>query len=182
MIHDNAAHQSGVSGSSVLHLHEFHHVQVKRLVVVRLNGEHSVDADLGEFVGNAVVQFGPQGRSGNVQEILLRGFNGNFQAVQDFQSLGPGKIESLGQHPRMEALGDVEIGLLQQLADENHCAGGSVASHVVLSSGGSGDERRRWMLDLHLVEQDIAVLGDFDVTGTRDQPSEKKWIVSFSLK
>lgn len=38
-----------------------------------------------------------------------------------------------------------------------------------LSRGSSGDERGRGMLDLHLVEQHIAVFGDLDIARARHQ-------------
>lgn len=40
---------------------------------------------------------------------------------------------------------------------------------VVLGGGGAGDERGRGVLDLHLVQQDIAVLGDLNLTRASHQ-------------
>ena len=41
-------------------------------------------------------------------------------------------LESLGDHPGVETLRDVELGLLKELSDEQHGRGGAITSHVIL--------------------------------------------------
>eukprot|EP00091_Calanus_sinicus_P009652 TRINITY_DN22491_c0_g1_i1.p1 TRINITY_DN22491_c0_g1~~TRINITY_DN22491_c0_g1_i1.p1 ORF type:complete len:131 (-),score=29.11 TRINITY_DN22491_c0_g1_i1:23-415(-) len=66
----------------------------------------------------------------------------------------------------VETLGDVEVCLLQELSNKEDSGGGSISGDVVLSCGSSGDQTGSWVLDLHLMEKDISVLGDLDVTGS----------------
>ena len=66
---------------------------------------------------------------------------GHLDGVQNLQRLVLGHLEALGNDPGVEALGDVDVGLLEELADEEHGGGGAVARDVVLGRrrpGGGG--------------------------------------------
>lgn len=60
----------------------------------------------------------------------------------------------------MQSLASVPLRLLQQLSAEEDGGGRAVSGDVVLGCGGSGDHAGGGMLDLHLVEEDIAVFGE----------------------
>ena len=60
--------------------------------------------------------------------------------------------------PGVKSLLHVEVGLLEELPDEEDGGGGAVAGGIVLGGGGPGDEAGGGVLDLHLVEQHVAVL------------------------
>ena len=66
--------------------------------------------------------------------------------------------EPLDEHARMEAFVQVPLRLLEQLADDEHGGGGAVAGDVVLGDSGARDHHRRGVLDLHLLQQHVAVL------------------------
>merc|ERR1719310_2452869 len=76
---------------------------------------------------------------------------------------------ALSKPSGMKTLGDVEVRLLEELPDEQHSGGGSVPGGVVLSGGGAGDEAGSGVLDLHLVQQHVPVLGDLDVSRATNQ-------------
>ena len=63
----------------------------------------------------------------------------------------------------MQALGDVPIRLLQQLADQQHHRRSAVAADVVLRRGRSRDHDGGRVLYLHLAQQNVAVFGKLDL-------------------
>lgn len=71
----------------------------------------------------------------------------------------------------MEPLGDVSLGLLHQLAGEEHARGGAVAGDVVLRGGLARDHRRGGVLQRDFVEQLLAVLGQLDQASAAHHPS-----------
>jgi hypothetical protein len=75
-----------------------------------------------------------------------------------------GEIEAVGDHARVKALGKVTLGLVEELAAKEHGRSSSIAGDVVLSGGGACDKCSSRMLDLHLVEEDVAILGQLDLT------------------
>ena len=54
------------------------------------------------------------------------------QGFKDLKSLVLGDLESFGDDPGMEALADVDVGLLQELADEQDGGRSTVASNIIL--------------------------------------------------
>lgn len=100
--------------------------------------------------------------------------NGNFDFLQNLQCLLARLIEAFVENALMQTFGQENIGLLQQFTDQQNGRCGSVASHIVLGGGRTGDQRRRWMLNLHFMQKHITVLGDFNIAGTRDQPELNK--------
>ena len=73
----------------------------------------------------------------------------------------------------MNSLLHDSFGEFHQFSDEEHVGGGSVAYDVVLGGGCSRDHGSSWVLHLHLMQQDVSVLGQFDLTGTSNQPLKK---------
>ena len=64
----------------------------------------------------------------------------------------------------MQALGNITVCLLQQLSYQQHHRSGAVTADVILRSRRSSDHNGSWILNLHLTEEDVAVLGEFDLT------------------
>lgn len=64
----------------------------------------------------------------------------------------------------MKTLGDVTIGLLEQLTDKKNNGGGAVAANVVLGGGGSRNHDGGGVLNLHFAEEDVSVLGQLDLS------------------
>ena len=70
----------------------------------------------------------------------------------------------------MNSLLDDSFGEFHQFSDEEDVGGGAIANNVVLGGGCSGDHGRGRVLHLHLMQQDVTVLGQFDLTCTSHQP------------
>lgn len=102
---------------------------------------------------------------GFVYDVLL-----DLEGVQEFECLFSGEFEAFGDDPGMDLLLDESLGLLHEFADEQNVGGGAVACDVVLCGGGAGDHAGGGVLDLHFVEEDAAVLGEFDLSGAADEP------------
>ena len=82
------------------------------------------------------------------------------------QSLLLRNVESFTNDRRMYTFRDEAIGLLEKFADKEHDRGGAVADLVVLSDSGTSDHSSSRVLDLHLGEENLAVLGHFDLPRT----------------
>ncbi|KAJ8578580.1 hypothetical protein ON010_g624 [Phytophthora cinnamomi] len=109
----------------------------------------------------------------------LQGFHGQHEAagrrVVDQQGLELPAVLPVGRVAHV-VLGSAHRQVLAaplQLADEQHGGRGAVARHVVLRRGGARDQRRRRVLDLHLVQQHVAVLGELDLAGAAHQHLER---------
>jgi len=81
-----------------------------------------------------VVNLGVQGRLGDLDEDvpLLLGVDLDLERFQDLESLVLGGLKALGNDSRVKALADVELGLLQELSDEQHGRGRAVSGDVIL--------------------------------------------------
>uniref|UniRef100_A0A8W7PAJ3 Uncharacterized protein n=1 Tax=Anopheles coluzzii TaxID=1518534 RepID=A0A8W7PAJ3_ANOCL len=169
VVHHDTLHQLRVRGRLVLHLHQLDHVQIDRFTL-RADGQHRIDAHVRQQIGQIRVHLGAERGARNVEQIFPVHLNRVGDLFENVQRLQPGLVEPVRDDARMQPVRDVQVGLLQQLANDQHDRGGSVPGHIVLGRTGTGNQRRGRMLDLHLVQQHIAVLGDFDVTGTRNQP------------
>lgn len=95
-----------------------------------------------------------------------------FQRVQNFQRLSSSQVETFGQDAWVQAFTQLNIGLLQQFANEQYRRRCSIAGHVILCGWRTGNERCSWMLNLHFMQQNIAIFRDFDITSTRNKPIE----------
>ena len=99
-----------------------------------VDGEHGVDADVGELAGHLGVQLSVEGGLGDLDEdvpLLLLGER-DLHLVEDGQRLLLARLEALGDDARVQVVGDVQLRLLQELPDEQHCRGRAVARHVIL--------------------------------------------------
>lgn len=65
----------------------------------------------------------------------------------------------------MKAFVEVMFCLSQKFAGEQDGGGGAVTGDVVLSSCGSSNHNSCGVLDLHFVQENVAVLGDLDLAG-----------------
>ena len=74
VIHHQALDQSRIRIHLVLHLHYFDHVQINRIspafaILLRADGENSVDDIGGEFLGESGMEFCGEGRVGDIDEV-----------------------------------------------------------------------------------------------------------------
>eukprot|EP00048_Salpingoeca_helianthica_P014740 m.223286 g.223286 ORF g.223286 m.223286 type:complete len:355 (-) comp16221_c0_seq1:23-1087(-) len=148
----------------VLHLHHLDHEEVNGLGRP-VNGQHRIHHCRRQHISKSSMDLGAQGGAGNREKgVAVDGTSLELELVQHPERLLLGNVKAVHQRPRVQALGDVELGLLEQLADEQHVRGRAIARHVILRSGSTSNQRGSGVLDLHLLEQDHAVLGDLDVT------------------
>ena len=93
------------------------------------------------------MNLGVERRLGNLdQDVpLLLGGDLDLEGLQDLESLGLGHLEAFGDDARVKTFADVELGLLQELADEQHGGGGAVAGDVILNKSSTlrGEELRK---------------------------------------
>jgi hypothetical protein len=83
--------------------------------------------------------------------------------ITHVESLCLGNIKTVSDDARVQALGNVSVGLLQQLSHQQHYRRGAVSANVVLRSRCSGNHDGRRVLDLHLSEENVAVFGQFEL-------------------
>ncbi len=71
-------------------------------------------------------------------------------ACKYLERLCLGQLVAVGDDARVQALGDEAVGLLEQLAHQEHHGRRAVTSDVVLGRGGAGDHDGGRVLYLHL--------------------------------
>ncbi|KAG9527101.1 hypothetical protein KCV07_g393, partial [Aureobasidium melanogenum] len=101
-----------------------------------------------------------------------RRYQGELELVKELEGLGLCKVVTVGDDSGVEAFGDVALSLLEKLADEDDSRGSTVTSDVVLCSGSAGNHDGGRVLDLHLAQQDTAILGKLDAASAIDQHLE----------
>lgn len=87
----------------------------------------------------------------------------------DFEGRCLGELKAFLHNARVEAFGYVSLRLLEELSNQKHVGSRSVAGDLVLGGSGAGNHGGRWVLDLHLAQQDFAVLGQLDLAGSVDE-------------
>ena len=99
-----------------------------------VDGEHGVDADVGELVGHLGVQLRVEGGLRNLDEDvpLLRLRQRYLHLVEDLQRLLFSSLKALRDDARVQVVGNVQLRLLQELPDEENRGSGAVAGHVIL--------------------------------------------------
>jgi len=65
--------------------------------------------------------------------------------------------------------------LAHKFSNKEDVGGGAIANNIVLSGGCTTDHSSSGVLDLHLVEENSAVLGKLDLTGTANEPKRSRF-------
>jgi len=146
----------------VLHVHDLNHVQID--IAILLNALDGVDNILSEWVGKGWVDLGVEGSAGNLNQEIPSDFFLHFKGVEELEHLKLGHINTVSEHTWVHTLADVALGLAHELSNEEHVRGGSISDDIVLGCGGTPNHSSGWMLDLHLMEQNTTILGQFDLT------------------
>lgn len=79
------------------------------------------------------------------------------------ESLSLGNVKTVRDDARVQAFGNVSICLLQELAHKEDNRGRTIAADVVLCRRGSCNHHCSRVLNLHLAEENVAVLGELDL-------------------
>jgi hypothetical protein len=110
-------------------VHDLNHEQIQR-TPRHSDREHGVRDDLSELVGKLLVELCAQRRAcDRAQQLTVLENLGHrrLERVQHAQCLVLSEFKALGQHTRVEPVGEVPFSVLQQLADEEHGRGRAVA-------------------------------------------------------
>eukprot|EP00966_Prymnesium_polylepis_P265322 6129473-Prymnesium_polylepis.1 len=132
------------------------------------DAEHGVNDNVSEEVCELLVHLGAEDALRDLQkELAVERVLLHLRPVDELEHRRLREVDAVAQQPRVDAVRQVALRLLHELADNQHGGRGAVAGDVVLRGGDPRDHHRRRVLDLHLVEQRVAVLGQLDVAGTR---------------
>jgi len=169
VIEDETAHKAGLSGHLVLHVHDLNHVEVD--AVIAGDALDGVDDDFGEGVCDGGVDLSVERGAGNAnKEIAGQLLLGDSEGVQEAEALGFGHLDTINDDTGVDALTDVALSLAHELTNEKDVGGGAVADDVVLGGGSAANHGGSGVLDLHLVQENAAVLGQLDLSGASDKP------------
>lgn len=83
--------------------------------------------------------------------------------LSHLKSLHLGDFEAISDNAGVQSLGDVSVGLLEQLSHQQDNRGCSITTNIVLSGRSTCDHDCRGVLNLHLSEKNISVLGELDL-------------------
>ena len=171
MIEYQALDELALCGHLVLHVHDFDHVEIDGLAILG-DGLHGINNDVGKRVGNARVNLGHQGSAGNVEEELLGDSfgEGDLGGLEVGKSLFLGNFDSVNNDAGMHSLAQIALSLTHELSNEENVGGGTITNDIVLSGGSATDHSSSGVLDLHLVEENVTILGDLNLTGTANEP------------
>ena len=81
----------------------------------------------------------------------------------DLERLRLGNLETVCDYPGVKTLGDVTIGLLEELSHQQHHRCCAVTANVVLGGRSTGDHDSCGVLYLHFAEEDVAILCQLDL-------------------
>mmetsp|Transcript_7154 Transcript_7154/g.13225 ORF Transcript_7154/g.13225 Transcript_7154/m.13225 type:complete len:237 (+) Transcript_7154:843-1553(+) len=171
VVQDDSIDKSRFVGGS-RHGHDFDSVQIDGLVGSGVNALDGTDNRFAKHAAGVVVEFGGEGSTGDAgQQITVLdhtfavGFvvKGCLNFVEILEGLFSGLFQSLYEDPWMDSLGNVSVRLSKQFSAQEHGGGGPIARDVVLSGGSPGNQNGRGMLDLHFLEEDHSVFGEFEL-------------------
>ena len=96
----------------------------------------------------------------------------NNNVITHSKSLLLRDVKPFPDDSRMYALRDVAISLLEKFPNKKDNRGGAVANLIILRDRCTRNHSSRGILNLHLGEEDLAVLGHFDLACAIDQHLE----------
>mmetsp|Transcript_45383 Transcript_45383/g.150482 ORF Transcript_45383/g.150482 Transcript_45383/m.150482 type:complete len:216 (+) Transcript_45383:2210-2857(+) len=173
MVEDEALDEARVGARLVLHVHDLDHVQVERRVRLA-DRQHRVHADGGKHVRQLAVHLSAERALRNLEEqVAVGAVLGERGPVDVLEQRRLRQLDPLAQQPRVHPVREVALCLLHHLADDEDGGGGAVAGDVVLRGGDARNHARGRVLDLHLVQQRVPVLGELDVARAADKHLER---------
>ena len=121
VIQNEPPNQAGVHLAFVLHVHNLNHEEVERHLRLRvLNAQHGVHAHVPDEIGELLVELGPERRPRDAVEQLAVDLT--LRGTKRVEELDRGclcQVEAITQNARVNTLGEIALGLLQQLADKD---------------------------------------------------------------
>jgi len=165
VIENETLDELGLSAHLVLHVHDFDHMEINGLVGT-LNSLDSIDQDFGEWVSEVGMNLGVEGRGGNFNEKVTLDFALNvlLEFFKELESLNLGKFKTIDNDSGVDTVTEISFGLAHNLTNEKNVGGGTITSDIILSSGSTSNHSGSRVLDLHLMEQDATILGQFNLS------------------
>lgn len=168
VIEDETLNELGLVGHLVLHVHKLDHVQVDGLVGLG-NAVDGIDDNFAEGVGELGQDFGVQGGTGNLDKHIAVDLDLVLEGVKETEGLSLSEFHTVNEDTGVHSFTEVALGLAHKLTNEEHVGGGTVTDNIILSSGSTADHGSSRVLDLHLVEQNSAVLGQLNLASASDE-------------
>jgi len=168
VIEDETLHELGLVRHLVLHVHQLDHVQIDGLAGFG-NAVDSVDDDFAEGVGELGQDFGVEGSAGDLDQHVAVNLDLVLEVVEEAEGLGLSELHAVNEDTGVHSFAEVALSLTHKLADEEHVGGGTVTDNIVLGGGSTADHGGGRVLDLHLVEQNSAVLGQLNLASATDE-------------
>ena len=169
VIEDETADEARLSGHLVLHVHDLDHMEIN--TVVSHDGLDGINADFGKRVGDGGVDLGVEGSAGDLHEHVTRKIGLlDSEGIEESEALALGLLEAVSDDTGVDTLAEVALSLTHELTNEEDVGGGAVADDIILGGSGTADHGGGGVLDLHLVEENTAILGKFDLSGATDEP------------
>mmetsp|Transcript_5436 Transcript_5436/g.13686 ORF Transcript_5436/g.13686 Transcript_5436/m.13686 type:complete len:423 (-) Transcript_5436:94-1362(-) len=169
VIENKTSNQTSVEIGLVLHEHHLDHEQVDGLVTTT-NGQNSINHQLGELLSQIGAQLCEQrGTAYTIQQLLVVCINFLLALLQGSVELWTCDCEAFCNGARVKTLSNPTLCFLEDLSHQNDVAGGTITGDIVLCSGGASDEAGSRVLDLHLVQEYVAVLGQLHISAATHQ-------------
>jgi len=167
VVEDESLDESGLSGHLVLHVHELNHVEVE--AVVTLNALDGIHDDFSQWHCELGVDLGLEGGVADFDEELSGDLLLDLEGLEELKALGLSELDSVNKDSGVDSFSEVAFSLSHEFSSEEDVGGGSISSDIILSSGGATDHRSSGVLDLHLVEEDSSILGQFNLSSTANK-------------
>mmetsp|Transcript_9815 Transcript_9815/g.29919 ORF Transcript_9815/g.29919 Transcript_9815/m.29919 type:complete len:226 (-) Transcript_9815:78-755(-) len=168
MVENKSLDQPTLFQSAMFHGHYLYHVKVN-LLSLSLNCQYSICYDLCEHGCILWSYFCCQGAPRNLYQKLTINWSLNSCFIDPSTQLLSGNVKSISDGSRMESFAQVSLSLLQQLPDQQNSRRGTITTDIILCRRRAGDHGCRRVLNLHFIQENIAVLCDLNISRSRHQ-------------
>jgi len=172
LVHDDASDELGVVHGAPVLLGDLDVVHVDLPLAVHLlrHVDHGVDCHLGHQLLGAGDRLAHHGGLRDLHKgIAVLGLDLDRHGIDDLHGLVAGHAVPGGDDGRVDVGIDEVDGLLQQLAGEDHRGGGPIPALLVLGLGDLHEHLGGGVLDVDLLQDGDAVVGDDDVAHGVDE-------------
>mmetsp|Transcript_903 Transcript_903/g.569 ORF Transcript_903/g.569 Transcript_903/m.569 type:complete len:422 (-) Transcript_903:70-1335(-) len=183
VIENETSDECRLGAHLVLHVHDFDHMEINWLVLT-LDSLDGINDDFGQRIGKVGVDLGVQGGSSNIDEEVTLDItlNGLLEFFKELKSFDLSELKTVNNDSRVNTITEVSFSLTHDLTNEENIGGGTITSNIILSSGSTSDHSSSWVLDLHFVEKNATVLGQFDLSRASNEHLDGSLRTEVSLK
>ncbi len=170
LVDDQAVDQFGVrdrTAGLLLHL-DVVDVDGQLSVALLGNGLGSLDGQLGKGLAVPAHRLSSHGGHGDLEQSLVA-LDLDSGPVEDLHGLGRGEPVPVRDDGRVDVGLDELLSLLEQFTGQHHGSGGAVAALGILGLGDLNDHLGSGVLNIDLLQNGHAVVGDDDISQAVDQ-------------